>query len=66
MYGVMRKSQFAVSLPEPLAEAIVGEAVRTSVHTSEVIAQALAEAFPDFVARRMRVDLEAITPERQP
>jgi len=62
----MRKSQFAVSLPEPLADAIVGEAVRTSARTSEVIAEALAEGFPDFVARRMRVDLETVTPERKP
>jgi len=62
----MRKPQFAISLPESLADAIVGEAVRTSARTSDVIAQALTETFPDFVARRMRVDLETFGTEGEP
>ncbi len=53
----MPPARFTVSLPEPLADAIVGEAVRCSARTSEVIAEALGELFPDFVARRMRADL---------
>jgi hypothetical protein len=53
----MRSGQFLVRLPEPLADAVVGEAVRCSARTSDVIAQALSEAFPEFVARRMRADL---------
>ena len=53
----MRKTRFTICLPDPLADAIVGEAVRSSARTSEVIAEALIELFPDFVARRMRSDL---------
>lgn len=53
----MISAQFVVRLPESLADAVVGEAVRCSARTSEVIAEALAESFPEFVARRMRADL---------
>jgi hypothetical protein len=63
----MKTSQFLVRLPEPLADAVLGEAVRRSARTSEVIAEALAEAFPDFVARRMRADLlDGPAKEKQP
>jgi hypothetical protein len=54
----MASARFSVCLPEPLADAIVGEAVRRSARTSEVIAEALCEVFPDYVARRMRADLD--------
>jgi len=55
----MATTRITVSLPESLADAIVGEAVRSSARTSEVIAEALLECFPDFVAQRMRSDLGA-------
>lgn len=50
-------AQFVVRLPEPLADAVVGEAVRCSSRTSDVIAEALIESFPAFVARRTGEDL---------
>ncbi len=53
----MRSHQFVVVLPESIADAVVGEAVRRSARTSDVIAEALVEAFPDIVARRMKDDL---------
>jgi hypothetical protein len=55
----MATTRFTISLPDPLANAIVGEAVRSSARTSEVTADALVELFPDFVAHRMRSDLDA-------
>ena len=54
----MATTRFTISLPDSLADAIVGEAVRSSSRTSEVIADALVELFPDFVAHRMRSDLD--------
>jgi len=53
----MATTRFTISVPDSLADAIVGEAVRSSARTSEVITEALLELFPDFVAQRMRSDL---------
>jgi len=62
----MRSARFTIFLPEPLADAIVGEAVRCSARTSEVIAEALRELFPVYVACRMRADLEGHEPRTDP
>jgi hypothetical protein len=55
-----RSSRFIITLPEPISDAIVGESIRTSERTSKVIADALIECFPDYVARRMREDLDTL------
>jgi predicted transcriptional regulator len=57
---VPRGATFTISVADSLADAIVGEATRRSERTSRIIEEALAETFPEFVARHMRDDLSEL------
>ena len=52
----MRGHRVTVTLPEPLADAIHGEALRTADTPGEVIARVLREALPDYVGRQLAQD----------
>jgi hypothetical protein len=53
----MRTMQFLVRLPEATADAVLGEAVRRSIGTSDVIAEVLAMALPSAVKKGLDEDL---------
>ncbi|MHB8671748.1 MAG: hypothetical protein ACYDAD_14510 [Acidimicrobiales bacterium] len=52
----MRGRRLTVTLPEPVADALHGEALRTTDVPGRVLVDFLLELFPAWVARRMVQD----------
>jgi hypothetical protein len=48
-----------ITIPVPLADAVSAESFRQGQSVSELVTAVLTEVLPDFVARRMTLDLKA-------
>jgi len=56
MVGVARR--FEIALPEQLADAVQGEALRTGERPSVVLAQFIVDLWPSWIVARLRQDLQ--------
>jgi len=55
----MTERRFQVSLPEPVAAAVHGEAVRCGQRVGEVLASFIADRWPCWIEARLRDDLHS-------
>jgi hypothetical protein len=58
--GSMTDRRFQVTLPEPIADAIHGEAVRCGERVGVVLSQFIAEGWSSWIVARLRRDLAAV------
>jgi hypothetical protein len=56
----MTERRFQVTLPEPIADAIHGEAVRCGERVADVLSQFIAEGWSSWILVRLHRDLAAV------
>lgn len=57
----MPERRFQVTLPEPIADAIHGEAVRCGERAADVLSQFIAESWSSWIASRLHRDLAVVS-----
>lgn len=59
--GEVIERRFEVTLPEPVADAVHGEAVRCGQRVGEVLASFIVDRWPCWIEARLRADLASNT-----
>ena len=65
----MTERRFEVTLPEPIADAVYGEAVRCGERVGVVLSQFIAEDWSSWIVARLGRDLRPLcsnTPQSEP
>ncbi len=60
----MTERRFQVTLPEPVADAVHGEAVRCGQRVGEVLTSFIVDRWPCWIEGRLRADLHSGADER--